>query len=67
MPVLIVTALLVGTWAVRHHALLRLFDQPEPRRRPDPAARVTSLSFSDEDLRELVERDEESLSPVSSR
>lgn len=36
VPVVIVVALLVGTWALRHHALLRLFHQTEPRRQAAP-------------------------------
>jgi hypothetical protein len=44
VPVVIVVALLVGTWAVRHRALLRLVDRPElrghtaERRRPATSA-----------------------------
>jgi hypothetical protein len=49
VPVVIVVALLVGTWALRHHALLRLFHQTEPRRqaapdRPAPTSNSTSAS-----------------------
>lgn len=48
VPVLIVVALLVGTWAVRHHALLRLFHQTEPLR---PAAdRGPTPSTSDQSV-----------------
>jgi len=46
VPVLIVVALLVGTCAVRHYLMLRLFHRPEPPPRP---------SFSDESLRHLLD------------
>lgn len=58
VPVLIVIALLVVTWAVRHHALLRLFQDPESRRRqPAERVKVPSPSFSDESLRLLLDHD----------
>jgi len=50
VPVLIVIALLVGTWAVRHHALLRLFHQPEPRRHAVKRDRVPAPSTSDDSI-----------------
>jgi len=57
VPVLIVIALLVVTWAVRHHALLNLFHRPEPRRQAADRVRVPSPSFSDESLRLLLDQD----------
>ncbi len=67
VPVLIVIALLAVTCAVRHHALLRLFHQPEPRRPPAGRVQVPAPSFSDESLRLLLDHEAVPTVPEHSR